>query len=147
MDDVQAITELLYRYSALMDAGDFDGACALFSKAQIRTPMVQTMSGSVMGDIWKNLIILYPCGTPRTQHMVTNAIVTVDAKRTTATCQSRYIVLQQTDKLPLQVIAAGAYDDRFARDDAGWHFSFRDYSHPTLSGDLSHHLRSAAPHE
>lgn len=146
MQDVQAITELLYRYCMLMDAGDFDGASAMFSKARVRMPAMQDVPGQVLRDIWHKLIVIYPCGTPRTQHMVFNPIVTVDADRTTASCQSRYLVVQQTDDFPLQMIAAGQYEDRFARDDGGWHFTFRDYSHLKLPGDLSHHLRSGTPH-
>ena len=143
MNDVQAITALLYRYCEFMDAGDFDRASQMFVKAKVRLPAVQDMPGLAMRDIWKQMIILYPCGTPRTQHMVTNPIVEVDATGASARCQSRYMVLQQTDSLPLQIIAAGHYEDRFVRDADGWHFTFRDYSHLKFSGDLSHHLRHA----
>ena len=142
MSAFEEITALLYRYGACMDAADFEGACQLFEKAQVRLPAMQDMPGSAMLDIWRNIIILYPCGTPRTQHMVTNPIVTVDSDGKTATCQSRYLVVQQTESVPLQMIAAGHYEDRFARDAEGWHFTFRDYSHLKLPGDLSRHLRT-----
>ena len=143
MNDIHAITSLLYRYCDLMDSGDFEGASQLLSKAQVRLPAVRNMPGSAMRDIWRNLIILYPCGTPRTQHLVTNPVIDIDASGTQATCRSRYMVLQQTDSLPLQVIAAGRYEDEFARDEEGWHFTFRDYSYLTLSGNLNHHLRNS----
>lgn len=146
MSAFEAITALLYRYCAFMDAGDFEGASQLFAKAQVRLPAMQDMPGTAMREIWRKMIRLYPCGTPRTQHMVTNPIVTLDAGGRTASCQSRYMVLQQTDDLPLQVIAAGHYEDRFACDAQGWHFTFRDYSHLKLPGDLSRHLgKDAAP--
>ena len=73
--------------------------------------------------------------------MVTNPIVEVDESAGTATCRSYYTVLQQTETLPLQVIAAGRYHDTFARVDGAWGFASRDYSLFDMQGDLSQHLR------
>ncbi|MNH44572.1 hypothetical protein D3C79_1067710 [compost metagenome] len=49
-------------------------------------------------------------------------------------------MLQATDTLPLQPIASGRYLDEFVRMDGVWRFSFRDYSHLDMMGDLSAHL-------
>ncbi|MCY1459320.1 hypothetical protein D9M71_767860 [compost metagenome] len=54
--------------------------------------------------------------------------------------RSCYTVLQATDTLPLQPIASGRYFDEFERMDGVWRFSFRDYSHLDMMGDLSAHL-------
>ena len=85
-------------------------------------------------------MVLHPCGTPRTRHVVTNPIIEVDEAAGTATCRSCYTVLQQTETLPLQVIAAGRYLDTFARVDGQWRFASRDYSLFDMPGDLSQHL-------
>ena len=143
MSAYEDITALLYRYCTFMDAGDFAGASQLFARAQVRLPAVKDMPGTGMYDLWRHMIILYPCGTPRTQHMVTNPIVEVDRCGTVAHCHARYMVLQQTDDLPLQIIAAGHYEDRFACDATGGHVTFRDYSHLKFSGNLNHHLRTS----
>jgi hypothetical protein len=54
-------------------------------------------------------------------------------------------VLQATDKVPLQVIAAGRYHDEFERAGGQWRFRFRDYSLMDLAGNLSDHLLVAVP--
>jgi 3-phenylpropionate/cinnamic acid dioxygenase small subunit len=56
-----------------------------------------------------------------------------------ATARSRFTVLQQTAELPLQVIIAGRYHDRFECIDGAWHFSEREMK-TELYGDLSRHL-------
>ena len=90
--------------------------------------------------IWRSRIVLYPCGTPRTKHLVTNPIFAVDESGGTATCRSYYTVLQQLDGQPIQVIAAGRYHDAFRRHGGEWHFASRDCSHFDRAGDLTGHL-------
>ena len=41
-----AITQLLYRYAELMDAGDLEGVAALFAKARIKTGEGPVIEGS-----------------------------------------------------------------------------------------------------
>ena len=93
-----------------------------------------------MLSLWRGMVIVYPDGTPRTKHVVTNPIIEVDDDATTATCRSYYTVLQQTDGFPLQVIVTGRYHDRFERFDGRWRFAYRDYSLIDAVGDVSHHL-------
>lgn len=88
---------------------------------------------------------LYPCGTPRTKHVVTNPIIEIDEKRGRATSRSYYTVYQATEELPLQVIALGRYHDEFERVDGVWRFSYRDYSLLDLMGDLRFHLKAPVP--
>jgi len=90
--------------------------------------------------LWRAHVRLYPCGTPRTKHVVTNPIVEVDEEAGTATCRSYYTVFQATPDLPLQAICAGRYHDAFVRIEGTWHFSQRDYSLLDLIGDVSQHL-------
>lgn len=141
MDDRTALLNLLYRYGAHMDAGDFASAARMLSKARVRLSANSEIEGVEMEALWRERIILYPCGTPRTQHLITNPVLDIDPAGHEARCSSCYTVLQQTDALPLQIIAAGRYEDRFRRDADGWHFAFRDYSHFNFQGELSHHLR------
>jgi len=142
MSDAVSITNLLYRYAELMDAGDLGGAAALFAHARIKADA----AGSVVLDsaglleLWRGLVKIHADGTPRTKHVITNPILDIDGAAGTATCRSYYTVLQQTEAVALQVVAAGRYHDSFERVDGVWRFSFRDYSMFDLKGDLRDHL-------
>lgn len=137
-----SIMNLLYRYAELIDAGDLDGAAALFTHARIKADP----DGAVILDhagilqVWRNLVKIHADGTPRTKHVITNPILDIAEAAGTATCRSCYTVLQQTEQIALQVIAAGRYHDEFERVDGVWRFSFRDYSMLDLKGDLRDHL-------
>lgn len=141
MNSATAITNLLYRYAELMDAGDLEAVVALFARARIKTGGGEVVEGSApMLALWQAHVRLYPCGTPRTKHVITNPIVEVDEEAGTASCRSYYTVFQATPDLPLQAICAGRYHDDFVRTDGAWHFSGRDYSLLDLVGDLNQHL-------
>lgn len=137
-----SIANLLYRYAELFDAGDLDSAAALFAHARFRTggSDVDTLDSAGLLRLWRRHVKVHPDGTPRTKHVVTNPIIEVDDLAGTATCRSYYTVLQQTDAIPLQVIAAGRYHDEFECVDGQWRFSCRDYSMLDLKGDLRDHL-------
>jgi 3-phenylpropionate/cinnamic acid dioxygenase small subunit len=132
------IANLLYGYAEYMDAGDFAGAAGLFAHARLHVAANQDVDADAMLALWQRMVIVYPDGTPRTKHVITNPIIDVVAD--TATCRSYYTVLQQTDDFPLQAIVAGRYEDRFERVDGRWRFSYRDYTMMDQIGDLTHHL-------
>ena len=90
--------------------------------------------------LWQSGVTVYPDGTPRTKHVVTNPIIGVDDAAGAATCRSYYTVFQQTGDFALQPIVAGRYHDQFQRVDGKWRFVFRDYSMMDMIGDVSHHL-------
>ncbi len=138
------ITNLLYRYAELIDAGDLTGAADLFTHAKIKMAgSEQPQDNQAVLAVWRNYMRIYPCGTPRTKHVITNPIVEIDEAAGRATCRSYYTVLQATDDLPLQAVAAGRYHDAFERVDGAWRFSYRDYSLLDLKGDLRGHLNTA----
>jgi 3-phenylpropionate/cinnamic acid dioxygenase small subunit len=136
------IANLLYTYAEYMDSGDFASAADLFAHAQLRVSAEDDgiVDSDTMLSLWRGMVIVYPDGTPRTKHVVTNPIIDVDDEAGTATCRSYYTVLQQTDDFPLQVVVTGRYADRFERVDGRWRFTYRDYSMIDQVGDLSHHL-------
>lgn len=141
MNGVTQIANLLYRYGELMDEGDFASIVKMFAHAKLKLAGGHEATGEDMLGIWQRMIILYPCGTPRTRHVITNPIIEMDDEAGRATCRSVYTVLQATDGFPLQVIAAGRYNDAFIRIDGAWHFAMRDYSMFDMQGDLSRHLK------
>ena len=137
------ITNLLYRYAEYIDSGDIEGAASLFEHARIKTGTdgAEADAADTLAT-WENVVQLYPCGTPRTKHVITNPILDIDEAAGKATCRSYYTVFQSTDKLSLQPIAAGRYHDEFERVDGKWRFSYRDYSLLDYVGDISHHLKN-----
>jgi hypothetical protein len=144
-----AVTNLLGRYAQCIDTGDLTAAAELFAHATLKVGVnpdgPATIDAAGVLKIWRDNIILYDDGTPRTKHVITNAIVTVDEAGDHATCHSYYTVFQQLEGFPLQPIIAGRYHDEFERHDGEWRWSFRDYSLVDLVGDLSRHLRMEVP--
>lgn len=146
MNHEAQIANLLYIYAERMDAGDLDGTAALFTHAHIMTGgQDELVDHHELRKTWEKFVKIYPCGTPRTKHVVTNPIIEVSEDGETASSRSYYTVLQATDGLPLQAIAAGRYHDRFARIDGKWQFTFRNYQMLDLIGDVSAHLLVAVP--
>lgn len=144
MNSAVEITNLLYRYAELIDGGDLAGAAALFEHARIKlNSSEEPQDSQAVLSVWRNYMKIYPCGTPRTKHVITNPIIEIDEAAGKATCRSYYTVLQATDELPLQIVAAGRYHDTFVRVGGAWRYSYRDYSLLDLKGNLSGHLNSS----
>ncbi|MDO9456198.1 nuclear transport factor 2 family protein [Nocardioides sp.] len=151
MDSARAIEHLLYTYAERVDAGDFAGVGALFEHGAF----FGVAGADAVAALFEQTTRRHPVagtdgpdgphgpGTPLTQHVVTNAVVEVDEPAGTASCRSRFQVLQATEILPLQVIVAGRYRDTFHRLDGAWWFRSRQ-AHLDLVGDVSQHLLPGA---
>lgn len=138
-DDRAAITELIYRYAELIDAGDFGGLGELLSRAAFGGPRTPTVSGADnIAALFAMTTRRFGDGTPKTRHLVLNPIVALDGD--IATGRSTFCVVQATDRIALQPIVVGRYYDRFARDPIdGWHFTER-IADVEMVGDVSDHL-------
>ncbi|WP_404302784.1 nuclear transport factor 2 family protein [Alicycliphilus denitrificans] len=139
---VTQITQLLYRYAEHIDQGQLEQAAAMFAQARIHAGGKQPLDVRELLALWRRLLILYPCGTPRTRHLITNSIINVADDRLSASARSCYTVLQAVDGFALQAIASGCYHDRFSCIDGVWQFAERDYRQLDFVGDLSRHLRT-----
>jgi 3-phenylpropionate/cinnamic acid dioxygenase small subunit len=139
----EQIRNLLGRYCALMDAGDFAGLAALFADATLADEH-GTVFASGADDVrrmWQAQTVLHADSSPRTRHVTANPVIDVDEQAGTATCASSYVVFQGTDDLPLQPIVTGRYADTFTRaQDSTWRWTQRRYALDHV-GDLSRHLR------
>ena len=106
-DDKLAITELLYRYAELIDAGDFDGVGQLLARSTFGGTGPQGVSGAgAIAKLFAATTRRYPDhgNTPRTRHLVLNPIVELSSGRT-ATSRSTFCVVQNTETVPLQPIS------------------------------------------
>jgi len=141
------IARLIFLCDERNDAGDFDGVGQLFAHA--------TMGVVGMGDVvcegaesvaeqYRQAVRVYPEGGARTHHLSTNLIIDIDEESGAATCQSHYVMFQQTDALPLQPIDAGRNRDEFERVDGVWRWKHRAIN-SMLHGDMSQHLMDVTP--
>lgn len=141
--------QLLYRYAELIDDGDFAGVGALLGGAT-----VTLADGTPIATGATEVEALYTAttrrladGTPRTQHVVSNVIVEPvtagpdhDRGGERWEVRARFTVLQATDDLPLQPVAAGRYRDVVERDADGRLAIVVHAMAPILWGDISEHL-------
>ncbi|MFL0172995.1 nuclear transport factor 2 family protein [Mycobacterium sp. SMC-13] len=136
--DKLEITELLYRYAELIDAGDFDGVGKLLGRGNF----MGVAGAEAIAALFAKTTRRFPDhgNTPRTRHLVLNPIVELDGD--TAHARSTFCVVQQTETVPLQPIVVGRYGDTFARDDAGWYFTERVVD-VQMVGNVSDHLNIA----
>jgi hypothetical protein len=140
-----AISRLIYLCDAYNDAAEFDKVGELFRYGEIG---VAGMGDSVASGAeataaqFRSATKVYPEGGARTHHSSTNLIIDVDLDKGSATCHSRYTMMQQTDELPLQVVLAGHNEDTFELADGEWRWK-RRYITVELAGDLSHHLQAS----
>ncbi len=135
--DIQEIKNLLYRYAELVDGGDFEAVGTLFDHATIDWGGTTTIGATDATQQFERFTRRYDDGSPKTTHVITNAIVTVDGDE--AAARSRFTVLQATEALGLQPIITGRYEDNFERVSGEWRFERRRYV-VDLTGDLSQHL-------
>ena len=141
-DDWHAIQTLLVTYAERVDAGRLADAAALFEHATyrvVRTDQPDPVHAHGAAEVEKFFAItrLYPDGTPRTKHVITNIDIRLDGDRARSRCT--VTVFQQTDVLPLQQIASGQYVDRFECVDGAWRFAERELR-DFLYGDRSQHI-------
>jgi len=139
--DKLEITELLYRYAELIDAGDFDGVGRLLARSTFGGPTSGSVSGADnIAKLFAMTTRRYPehGNTPRTRHLVLNPVVELSGDGTAAT-RSTFCVMQDTETVSIQPIVVGRYYDAFARDDQGWYFTERKVDIQIL-GDVSAHL-------
>jgi 3-phenylpropionate/cinnamic acid dioxygenase small subunit len=140
-EDKLEITELLYRYAELIDAGDFDGVGRLLARSTFGGPASGSVSGADnIAKLFAMTTRRYPehGNTPRTRHLVLNPVVELSGDGTAAT-RSTFCVMQDTETVSIQPIVVGRYYDAFARDDQGWYFTERKVDIQMI-GDVSAHL-------
>jgi hypothetical protein len=138
------LANLMARYTERIDGGDFEGVAELFERAGVGVGEHLLRGRDAIRDLYTATTRRYPDGTPGTKHVISNLHLEIDEEAGTAAARSYWTVLQAVPGLPLQPILAGRYHDRFARDEAGWFFTERQYL-IDLVGDVSHHMLGGLP--
>lgn len=154
-DAADQIRNLLHRYSEAVDTGAFDTLADLFAHARFRFALGDAapsdgVQGAGLTAQFRENILLYADGTPRTRHLVTNSIIDVDEEAGTATARSYNTTLQQVPGHGIEIIATARYEDRYERVDGAWRFADRVVRHTTIDGvhrdfigDMTRHTRTA----
>ena len=143
---VEEIRDLIFEYTNLLDAGDLEGMAQLFAHSTFGTA---DRRGGLLGELshgadsvlqqYRDFTRIHPdLGTPRTKHFTTNVRVQVGADNNSASATSYVMVVQETPRLPLQVILTSRNFDQFERHDGVWRFSQRLIT-VDQTGDLSEH--------
>lgn len=140
LSSYRAIENLIAAYAELVDDGDFAGLGRLLADATFGGSGASVSGSDAIEQMFRDMLIVYDDGTPRTKHVTTNVIIDVDEQTGTATSRAYFTVLQALPGLPLQPIVSGRYRDRFDRRDGQWRFAERRVR-IDLTGDLSRHLR------
>lgn len=144
-DSAIEITNLIYRYAELIDAGDLDAVAELFAHGRIcgveDGPPETVFTGTAgVRKMYEMAVRIHDDGTPKTRHNTSNVQLEIDEDGGTARTKSYYCVTQATPELPLQVIVTGHYQDTFHRLDGVWWFDSRTMFVDQV-GDVSHHLK------
>jgi 3-phenylpropionate/cinnamic acid dioxygenase small subunit len=137
----RAIGNLILSYAELVDDGDFAGLGALLANATFSGGGPPASGADAIEQMFREMVIVYEDGTPRTKHVTTNIAIEVADEAGTATARSYFTVLQALPDLALQPVASGRYRDRFERRDGRWHFAERQVR-VDLVGEVSRHLRA-----
>lgn len=148
-DSAREITNLIYTYATLLDAGDLDAVGALFTHGRIvgvpDGPPETVFEGPVrVRQMYQATVRMYEDGTPKTHHTTSNVQLHIDEPAGVAHAECYYTVTQATPSLPLQVIVTGRYHDTFRRIDGRWWFAVRTMYIDQV-GDVSQHLTFPPP--
>jgi hypothetical protein len=143
-DPARAIENLLYLYAERIDAGDLEGVADLFAHGRIEVASGADAPQRIAGRdgvlaLYRGSVRLYEDGTPRTEHVTTNAFIEIEPGATRAVARSGFTVFQQVGETPLRPIVCGRYADTFHLIDGRWWFEARRI-HLDLLGDSSRHL-------
>jgi 3-phenylpropionate/cinnamic acid dioxygenase small subunit len=135
-----AIQNLIATYAELVDDGDFARLGTLLADATFTGSGAPVSGPDAIEKMFRDTVIVYDDGTPRTKHVTTNIAIDVDEEAGTAVSRAYFTVLQALPDLTLQPIASGRYHDRFEHRDGQWRFAERRVR-VDLVGDVSRHLR------
>ncbi|MGH0032417.1 MAG: nuclear transport factor 2 family protein [Myxococcota bacterium] len=142
MDSATQLTNLLYTYGGLVDAGDFAGIGELLAHAVVTdaTGRLELRGADAVRTLYEKTTRRYPdTGTPKTKHVISNPILDIDEDAGRASSTSHYVVWQQTETLPLQAIVTGHYEHTFERIEGTWRIATHRF-YVDQVGDVSQHL-------
>jgi 3-phenylpropionate/cinnamic acid dioxygenase small subunit len=129
MESHAAISELLFLYAELLDAGDLTGVGQLFANAVVRFADIDLeLRGAEAFTKFYEIAPrhhLAPGLRPLNKHVISNIIVAFDETGDRAKTKSYYSVFRKNGETPPEIISCGRYHDEFERVDGKWRFVSR----------------------
>ena len=141
-DAIEQIRRLNHRYAELVDHGRLREFAQMFSRATWRG---FTGSDDLLAYLHENVII-YPDGTPRTHHLVSNLDITLTGDDRAESTSVITIYQARWSSGEIRVITVNDYRDTYRLESGVWRFESR-WVVRRLEGDMSEHLRSENPPE
>ncbi len=122
MSDKEEIRELLARYCFALDAGRFEEMAALFTADGVW----ETAFGAGTGrdGIVTQARSIATGPRPRRVHLTTNIVIDLEMDGQTATAQSNWALIQNSDSGPV-IGSGGGYADRLVKLGGRWFFKHR----------------------
>jgi SnoaL-like domain len=80
----RAIENLIATYAELVDDGDFAGLGTLLAEATFTGSGAPVSSSEAIEKMFRDMLIVYDDGTPRTKHVTTNIAIEADEEAGTA---------------------------------------------------------------
>lgn len=141
INDRDQIENLLHSYARGVDTGNLTSIAELFRHGSICGADGDPLAAGydAVLAMYTSVVKIYPdCGTPKTQHVVSNLILDLESEDA-ANSTANYTVLQQLPGGNIECIIAGEYFSRFLKQDGQWQFH-EHHMRNRITGDLSHHL-------
>lgn len=144
LDDYLAIQNLLHSYPYALDSGRFDAVGELLGAADVYSggALMASKDAAAVAGAFRDWVLVYDDGTPRTRHMLANLIIRPDGAGR-AIAQSYVMVFQQAGSHALQPVIGGDYLDHLAKVDGRWTIVQRHMGND-LIGDLRRHGKDPA---
>jgi len=120
-DDKNAIREVLAKYCFRLDADQFEDMAALFTEDGTWDTAFGKGTGRA-GIVAQARSIATGSPRPRRAHLTTNIVIELNGD--TATVQSNWAVVQNSDAGP-KISSAGAYADQMVKQGGRWYFRYR----------------------
>ena len=142
MDPRGCILNSIYRYSKLVDDGDFQGVGELFRDGEYVIPSLGlSLAGREIAQFFSERLKIYPNGTPRTTHANPNIILEVEDGGERARAWTSVLVFQLIET-QVPCIFSGWYEDDFDKVGDAWTWRRRT-AYTRFAGDMSHHVMPA----
>ena len=119
------ILRLLTLFVHKMDDGKLDEVADMFSHADYEVRGIRYTGRDAVESCLIGSARRHDGGSPGTIHVISNALITIDALGDRASCVSYYMVRHQLDDLPLHRFCDGRYYDTFELHNGQWRFSSR----------------------
>jgi hypothetical protein len=136
------ILNSIYRYSKLVDDGDFQAVGELFRDGEYVIPSLGlSLAGREIAQFFSERLKIYPDGTPHTTHANPNIMLEVEDGGDRASAWTSVLVFQLIET-EVRCIFSGWYEDDFEQVGDAWTWRRRT-AYTRFAGDMSHHVMPA----